>query len=71
MPTIETPYGIGDQVRIKSSGEAGTVRGISVYAGVEEPSISIHYKAADGRAVEAWFSADLVEPARKPAARKR
>lgn len=70
MTTYEAPYSLGETVRVKSSGEAGTVRGVSFHATATVPGIFLDYKAADGRAVSGWFDADLVEPVRKAARRR-
>lgn len=43
------------QVVIKASGETGQVLGRAEYA-TSEPSYFLRYRAADGRAVEAWWA---------------
>ena len=47
-------FELGQTVTIASSGETGTVRGRAEYAACE-PSYYVHYKAADGKATEAWW----------------
>ncbi len=60
MKTYDFPFGIGNRVRIKASDEEGSVRAVSINStGVT--SMYVHYQAADGRAVESWWEADLLE----------
>jgi hypothetical protein len=48
-------FNLNASVSIAASGEAGEVVGRAEYA-VAENSYLVRYKAADGRAVEAWWS---------------
>lgn len=41
-------------VKIEESGEVGTIHGRAEYAAAESNYL-LRYKAADGRAVEAWW----------------
>ncbi|KQP37580.1 hypothetical protein [Pseudorhodoferax sp. Leaf274] len=45
---------LGARVRIDCSGEEGEVRGRAEYVDAES-TYFVHYKAADGRATEAWW----------------
>jgi hypothetical protein len=47
-------FELKDRVRIVESGEEGTVLGRADYVSAET-NYYIRYKAADGRAVEAWW----------------
>lgn len=47
-------FNIGDQVAITASGESGEVHGRAEYATAEN-NYYLRYKAADGRATEAWW----------------
>ena len=44
-----------DRVEIVESGEGGQVIGRAEYSHAE-PSYYVHYKAADGRAVQCWWN---------------
>jgi len=48
-------FEINQKVTIAASGEAGTVIGRAEY-GYAENSYLIRYKAADGKATEAWWT---------------
>lgn len=48
-------FNLHDRVVITESGEAGQVIGRAQYANAE-PGYLIRYKAADGRAVESWWT---------------
>lgn len=50
-------FNLGEKVKVLISGEAGYVKGRAEYADGQK-QIFIHYKAADGRAVDAWFQED-------------
>jgi hypothetical protein len=52
-------FALNDQVAITSSGETGTVIGRAEYS-TSEPAYLIRYKAADGRAVEAWWQESAI-----------
>ena len=54
-------FGFDDLVLITCSGETGTVIGYAQYKSAEDQAL-IRYKAADGRAVEAWWSISALEP---------
>ena len=47
-------FEIGDDVNITVSGENGKVIGRAEYED-EPPSYLVHYKSADGRAVQKWW----------------
>jgi hypothetical protein len=47
-------FGIKQVVKIEESGERGTIQGRAEYAAAENNYL-LRYKAADGRAVEAWW----------------
>ncbi len=50
-------FQLGDLVRVTASGEQGEVIGRAEYSsGVDQ--YLVYYKAADGRAVEAWWAVD-------------
>lgn len=54
-------FGITQLVQSRVSDESGEVKGRAEYS-THENSYFVHYKAADGRAVSAWFDeSDLVE----------
>ncbi len=57
---FDHPFALGDSVRIKVSGETGTVTGVSIYATAGK-AVFVHYQAADGRAVTAWWDAEDLE----------
>lgn len=48
-------FEVGQQVAIQASGESGEVLGRAEYATAENNYL-IRYKAADGRATEAWWA---------------
>ena len=54
-------FELKQQVSIAHSDERGTVIGRAEYA-YAEPAYLIRYQAADGRAVEAWWSESALEP---------
>lgn len=47
-------FNLMQQVTIQASGETGMVIGRAEYS-FAEPAYFIRYKAADGRAIEAWW----------------
>ncbi len=47
---------IGELVEINVSGEEGEVIGRAEYANQKEGMYLVRYKAADGRAVEVWWT---------------
>lgn len=47
-------FGLKQVVKIKESDETGTVHGRAEYSNAEN-NYYIRYKAADGRATEAWW----------------
>ena len=47
-------YELGEEITITASGETGDICGRAEYS-AQENQYYIHYKAADGRAVEAWW----------------
>ncbi len=53
-------FGITDKVKITASGETGNVIGAAVFVAAEN-SYLIRYKAADGRATEAWWNESALE----------
>jgi hypothetical protein len=55
-------FSLGSNVRLVVSGESGHVRGRAEYVSGED-SYLVHYKAADGRAVEAWWPESALESA--------
>lgn len=55
MHNHEFKFNLGDKVAIAISGESGTVKGCAEYATTENNYL-VPYKAADGRAVEHWWS---------------
>jgi hypothetical protein len=56
----EFEFSLGEPVVITVSGEAGEVIGRADYAASEDCYL-VRYKAADGRAVEAWWSTGALE----------
>ena len=56
-------FNIGASVRISVSGEEGIVKGRADYGGTRPQSYLVDYKAADGRAVSAWWDLDQLETA--------
>lgn len=53
-------FGLGQHVLISESGESGVVIGCAMYSYCAN-SYFIRYKAADGRAVEQWWSQDALQ----------
>lgn len=58
----EFAHELGAAVTIAASGESGTVIGRAEYV-ESTPNYWVRYKAADGRAVEAWWSGSALQPA--------
>lgn len=56
---------MGQWVRIKMSGEVGRIEGLAEYLHTT-PSVYVHYKAADGRAVSDWISPAHLEHCEEP-----
>ncbi|ELV7527156.1 hypothetical protein QMU90_000927 [Edwardsiella ictaluri] len=52
-------FGLSQMVNVRVSDEFGEVRGRAQYANTEN-QYYIHYRAADGRAVSAWFDESLL-----------
>ena len=48
-------FGLKERVMISVSHERGHVKGRAQYSSGMENHYEIHYKAADGRAVDGWF----------------
>jgi hypothetical protein len=59
-PTIFA-HAVGDRVRIVESQEFGTVIGRAEYD-YAEPQYLVRYRAADGRAVELWWTQGALAP---------
>jgi hypothetical protein len=59
----EMKFELKQVVKIIDSGESGTVIGRAEYSTTPTPNYLVRYKAADGRAVEAWWSEDALEAA--------
>lgn len=55
-------FDLGDDVEIIASEEEGTVIGRAEYE-TGERSYLVHYRAADGRAVDQWWSERRLEAA--------
>jgi hypothetical protein len=55
-------FELGTKARIAASGETGVVTARAEYFAGEN-MYHLRYKAADGRAVEAWWPESAVEPA--------
>ncbi|MGU0197942.1 hypothetical protein [Enterobacter roggenkampii] len=51
---IHFKYGLGQAVKVSISGEAGHVKARAEYTNCKNQYL-VHYLAADGRAVDAWF----------------
>lgn len=51
----------GVDVRIKVSGETGTITGFAQHSRGKQKQFYVEYKAADGRATEGWFHEDQLE----------
>lgn len=60
-------YPLGATARLICSGETGTIIGRAEHLVPTHPAplitLNLRYRAADGRAVEAWWNADAVEVA--------
>lgn len=57
----ELLFTLNQAVTIVVSGERGTVCARAQYANGAEPGYLVFYKAADGRAVSAWFDQSQLE----------
>ena len=55
-------FNLNQEVKITASGESGEVTGRAEWNHAE-PSYNIRYKAADGRAVESWWTESALEAA--------
>lgn len=55
-------FGLGNTVRLTCSGETGKVVGYAQYIDHCDQCL-VRYKAADGRAVEAWWDVSALEEA--------
>lgn len=55
-------FDLGETVKIDISGETGEVIGRAEYVATA-PSYFVLFKAADGRAVTAWWEADFLSSA--------
>lgn len=55
-------FNLGDNVRIKASGEKGEVVGRSDHVGAGD-QYNVRYKDGTGCAVEKWWAEDALEPA--------
>ncbi len=52
-------FNLGDHVKISSSGETGAIKSRAEHT-AHKNNYQVHYKAADGRAVDCWWDeADL------------
>ncbi len=60
MIQIDAEYDIKDQVRIKSNGKAGIVRGIHVEA--KDLQYKVRFADKNDRIQDAWLVADDLEP---------
>lgn len=56
---MDLKFDLNQTVTIAASGETGTVIGKAVYSHAD-PSYLIRYKAADGRAVECWWTEEAL-----------
>ncbi|AXY32654.1 hypothetical protein CEQ20_03990 [Yersinia pseudotuberculosis] len=54
-------YELGQSVSVSISGEQGHIKGRAEYSQLNN-SYYIHYKAADGRAVDSWFDESEISP---------
>lgn len=54
-------FDLNQLVDINVSGEQGRIKGRAEYAN-HINGYQVHYKAADGRAVEQWFDEDDIQP---------
>lgn len=57
----EQKFSLNQHVQITASGEQGVVIGRAEYSFAAN-SYLVRYKAADGRAVEAWWNEDALQP---------
>lgn len=57
----EFKFELNEQVVIEASGETGYIIGRAEYS-ESMPAYLIRYKAADGRAVEAWWTGRALRP---------
>lgn len=55
-------FELTSQVQIAASGETGTIRGRAEYTNSEDNYLVL-YKAADGRATEAWWPESTLQAA--------
>lgn len=62
MHKHEFKFNLGQKVAITISGESGTVKGCAEYDHTENGYLVL-YKAADGRAVEHWWSESTLQAA--------
>lgn len=53
---MEMKFAMSAAVRIEVSGEEGKVIARAEYENQSEPQYLVRYRAADGRAVESWWS---------------
>jgi hypothetical protein len=53
-------FALGEPVAISVSGERGKVIARAEYLNADNQYL-VHYQAADGRAVEAWWSEEAIE----------
>ncbi len=58
----EFKFNLSQEVKIDVSGETGTVIAASVHEQCED-QFNIRYRAADGRAVESWWSESALSAA--------
>lgn len=59
---IKFKHELGQRVKVAISGEKGSVKARAEYATCANQYL-IHYLAADGRAVDAWFEEGELVPA--------
>ena len=50
----------GKAVKITRSGEIGVITGFALHQRNRQPQFFVEYKAADGRAVDAWLYEDQI-----------
>lgn len=55
----ELKYQLNERVKIRASEEEGEIVGRAEYSNCD-PSYFVRYKAADGRAVEQWWTQDAI-----------
>lgn len=60
---MEFKFDLRQPVKLSVSGEEGEVIGRAEYSTTKVASYLVRYKAADGRACEAWWSEDALEAA--------